>query len=194
MERQWALSWQQVALEWVYAVVRVARFGNCGSRCCYQWNDLIDTDLLISREKVLCQWLHSWALFRQRSIWWSGWRCPCSWRVGWTRWPLKAPSNRKHSMILWSSCTKRKREVISVQAISLQWNSFIPWLKTLGPLRSFPVWSLKCGEIVEQVSSMTHLHWLVGPATPNLRAIKTGKKYFGSFMQAISEPDAVFTM
>lgn len=28
----------------------------------------------------------------------SGWRCPCSLQVGWTRLPLKIPSNPKHSL------------------------------------------------------------------------------------------------
>jgi len=28
----------------------------------------------------------------------SGWRCPCSLQGGWTIWPLKVPSNPKHSM------------------------------------------------------------------------------------------------
>ena len=32
---------------------------------------------------------------------WSSWRCPCSLKEGWARWPLKVPSNPKHSMILW---------------------------------------------------------------------------------------------
>ena len=44
-----------------------------------------------------------------RSCWtglwetWSSWRCPCSLHRVWTRWPLKAPFNPKHSMILWFS-------------------------------------------------------------------------------------------
>ena len=32
---------------------------------------------------------------------WSSWRCPCSLQGGWTRWPLKVPSNPNYSMILW---------------------------------------------------------------------------------------------
>jgi len=35
------------------------------------------------------------------TIWatWSSWRYPCSLQVDWVRWPLKVPSNPKHSMI-----------------------------------------------------------------------------------------------
>ena len=39
-------------------------------------------------------WMRLWAT-------WSDWRCPCSFQAGWTRWPLKVPSNPTHSMILW---------------------------------------------------------------------------------------------
>ena len=31
---------------------------------------------------------------------WSSWRCPCSLQRRWARWPLKVPSNPKHSVIL----------------------------------------------------------------------------------------------
>ena len=46
-------------------------------------------------------WKHS------RSVWMGLWatrssqRHPCSLQSGWTRWPLKAPSNTNHSMMLW---------------------------------------------------------------------------------------------
>jgi len=38
-------------------------------------------------------WMGLWAT-------WSSWSCPCSLQGGWARWPLKVPSNPKHSMIL----------------------------------------------------------------------------------------------
>ena len=43
--------------------------------------------------------------FKVRELWatWSSWRCPCSLQGGWTRWPLKAPSNLNYSMILYSN-------------------------------------------------------------------------------------------
>lgn len=56
---------QQVSLEWHYAVVCVVRLGNCESRCWYWWNGLADTDLLISKEKVLCQGLLKSFLFSE---------------------------------------------------------------------------------------------------------------------------------
>lgn len=38
-----------------------------------------------------------------------------------------------------------------MQATDLERNSFVPWQKTSRRLRSLPVWSLGCGEIVKQV-------------------------------------------
>ena len=32
---------------------------------------------------------------------WSSWRWPCLLQGEWTTWPLKVPSNPKHSMVLW---------------------------------------------------------------------------------------------
>ena len=48
---------------------------------------------------------------------WCSCRCPCSLQRSWTRWPLRAPSNSKHSMILWlvyvldSRCSRQSRHV-----------------------------------------------------------------------------------
>jgi len=36
------------------------------------------------------------------------WRCPCLWQGDWARWPLKASSNPKHSMILWFYCQAKR--------------------------------------------------------------------------------------
>lgn len=59
--KTWALVWQQVTLGWLHAVLQ---FENCGCRCHCWWNGLTGTDLLISEEKVLCQWLLSWSNIR----------------------------------------------------------------------------------------------------------------------------------
>ena len=49
-----------------------------------------------------------WVPGKVLGLWatWSSWRCPCSLQGGWARWPLKVPSNPKHSMILWSTWVK----------------------------------------------------------------------------------------
>lgn len=39
-------------------------------------------------------WMELWAT-------WSSWTCLCLLQGGWTRWPLKVPSNPSYSMILW---------------------------------------------------------------------------------------------
>lgn len=81
----------------------------------------------------------------------------CCWWNGLTDTDLLSQRRRcsaqlgKHQSI-WSPSHTKRRWVIPVQTNGLQWNSFVPWLKTLGPLRSFPVWSLHCGEIVEHIS------------------------------------------
>jgi len=67
---------------------------------------------------------------------WSSWRCPCSLQGSWTRWPLKVPSNPRHSMILIASqvfqffwaCHKKKSQKINdiPKCITLH---TCPWLE-----------------------------------------------------------------
>ena len=46
-------------------------------------------------------WKHSRPVWTGLWATWSSWRCPSSLQGGWARWPLKVPSNPKHSMILY---------------------------------------------------------------------------------------------
>jgi len=47
-------------------------------------------------------WKHSRPGWTALWVTWSSWRYPCLLQEGWARWPLKIPSNPKHSMILFT--------------------------------------------------------------------------------------------
>ena len=55
---------------------------------------------------------------------WSSGRCPCSLQAGWTRWPLKVPSNPNHSMIL---CFLGNLWSTSLHQLSTQFLSQLAW-------------------------------------------------------------------
>jgi len=74
--------------------------------------DLFWTKITVLYQRKVClvcperQWRpHPWkhSVSGWTGFWatWSGCRCLCSLQGGWARWPLKVPSNPKHSMILW---------------------------------------------------------------------------------------------
>lgn len=69
------------------------------------WEALGKTALIVQQ---LCIWiLKLLSLCPQHvmGLWatWSIWRCPCSLKDNYSRWPLMVPSNSENSMVLWWS-------------------------------------------------------------------------------------------
>ena len=59
----------------------------------------------------------------------SSWRCPCSLQGGWTRWPLKVPSNPNYSMILF--CGSLLFQFVTVVSPDAQLNKELEFLSHL---------------------------------------------------------------
>ena len=84
-------------------VVQTPQAVICGAGCCSTANKSKEAVAQVAQRGGGCHVLGDsqgqagWAL----SAWWSC-RCPCALQGGWTRWPLRVPSNSNDSLILWN--------------------------------------------------------------------------------------------
>ena len=75
-----------------------------------------------------------WSLFSARSGWtglwatWPSWRCPWLLSGGWTRWPLKVPSNPNYSTILWISECKTVEFNFQMLKDNMTWGAQLRFL------------------------------------------------------------------